>query len=538
MFLTQKMSFIRLTKSERKDRDSVGTNTIDEQARVEFGGENGELGKLRREVLILQDELERLQRHPFISGTVLDLGRKSLRVSVDNAQIFEVPLDLKLAKKVKRGSRVILSPSTHAVVDYSEFTSLSGEVTTVDEILDANRIRVQNSGKDHIIFSAVEGLKPGDEVMLDPSKALAIELFARKKTKYALEEIPVSPWDNLGGLEDVIKEIKQEIEDPFKHRKIYERYTRKPIKGILLYGPPGCGKTAIAKSIAYSLSQINKKSKNSSKGYFIKVDGPEILEKWVGNSEANIRRIYSAARDSASETGGPVIVFVDEAEAILRTRGTSNSTEIYDSIVPQFLAEMSGIHEGSNVITILATNREDIIDSAVLRDERIDRRIRIPRPNKLGASEIFKIYLKDKPLQSVIFGFDTLDISKISSSLAETIYDEKNIAYAVVHPKEGVLGKFLYKHLVSGAMIKGIVDRASTYAIQREIHGGERGISQGDLETALNESFMSHSGFVQSLVRDDWKDVFGSQGERYKKACESNYLVLEDLIKPIAGIKC
>ncbi len=150
MFLTQKMSFIRLTKSERKDRDSVGTNTIDEQARVEFGGENGELGKLRREVLILQDELERLQRHPFISGTVLDLGRKSLRVSVDNAQIFEVPLDLKLAKKVKRGSRVILSPSTHAVVDYSEFTSLSGEVTTVDEILDANRIRVQNSGKDQL----------------------------------------------------------------------------------------------------------------------------------------------------------------------------------------------------------------------------------------------------------------------------------------------------------------------------------------------------------------------------------------------------
>ena len=487
--------------------------------------------EMQRTILLLQDELERLKSPPFMSGTILDVSPKATRISIDGAGIYEIPSNKSLRQKVKRGSRVVLNPITKSIIDYSEFTSLGGEVATVDEVLN-DRLRVQNKGESYIVLSSVERVKPGDEVMLDPSRAVAVERFSRKKTRYALEEVPVAPWNNIGGLEETITKVRQEIEEPFIHKEVFEKYGRKPVKGILLYGPPGCGKTMIAKSIAYNLAQVNKRTgATSTNGHFIKVNGPEILDKWIGNSEANIRRIYEAAREAASENGSPVVVFIDEAESVLKTRGSGISTDVYDSIVPQFLAEMDGLNGHNNVITVLATNREDIIDPAILRDGRVDRRIKVPRPNQKGASEIFQIYLGDKPLQSGLFGLRKGDVEKASERLAEKIYNDKNIAYAIVHPANGVLGNFHYRHLMSGAMIKGIVDRASTYAIQREIRSGKTGISQEDLERSVREEFVEHADFAQTLVRDDWEDVFGGQGRQYQEACPRGYFILENMLK-------
>lgn len=500
------------------------------------------MAEMQKTILLLQGEVERLSSPPYLSGTILDIGKETARVSIDNSGIYEIPFNDELKKKTEKGSRVILNPMSKSFVGNSEFETPWGEVATVDEVLE-DRLRIQSKGEPYLIFNSLEDVKSGDEIMLDPSKAIAIEKLSRKKTKYVLEEVPVAPWTNIGGLEEVITKIKHEIEEPFVHREIFEKYGRKPAKGILLYGPPGCGKTMVAKSIAYNLAQlVNGKNRNYSKGtngHFIKINGPEILDKWVGNPEANIRRIYQAARESASENGSPVIVFVDEAEAILKKRGTGISSDVYDSIVPQFLAEMDGLNGQYNVITILATNREDIIDPAILRDGRIDRRIMVPRPNKEDASKIFQIYLADKPIQTKMFNLGKANTRKISEKLVEGIYDNKNTAYAVVHPDKGILGKFYYRHLMSGAMIKGIVDRASTYAIQREINGArrEKGISQGDLEKSIYEGIRDHAGFAQALVKEDWEDVFDGQGRQYQEACAQGYLVLESMLKNPTKLK-
>src|SRR3989344_1970960 len=316
-------------------------------------GRDERLEEMQKTILLLQEELERLKTPPFMSGTILDVGQKTARVPIDNAGIYEIPCYEGLRQKVRRGSRVVLNPMTKSVIDHSEFASLGGEVVTVEEVLN-DRLKVQSKGDSYIVLNSIEVVKPSDTVMLDPSKAVAVERFSAKKTKYAFEEVPVAPWTNIGGLEETIAKIKQEIEEPFIHKEVFAKYGRRPAKGILLYGPPGCGKTMIGKSIAYNLAQAAGDTKGTkTNGHFIKINGPEILDKYVGNSEATIRRIYEAARETAEGNGSPVVVFIDEAEAVLKARGSGISSDVYDSIVPQFLAEMDGLNGHSNIITVL-----------------------------------------------------------------------------------------------------------------------------------------------------------------------------------------
>jgi len=477
------------------------------------------LREAQKTIMLLEEELKRLSEPPYIAGTVLNIGDKTVRVSLDGAGVFEVNSAPDLDKKLSLGSRVLLSPASKTLLSLSEFSKYGGDIAVVDEII-GNRLKIQAKGECSLIMNALQDVKPGDEILLDPSRAVALERLDRKNTKYHLEEVPKVPWTNIGGLGDVIKKIRQEVEEPFIHKEIYARYGRDPVKGILLYGPPGCGKTLIAKAIAYNISKVNG---NDAKGYFIRINGPELLDKWLGNTEANIRRIYGVAREIASEKKGLVVVFIDEAESILKSRGTGISTDAYDSIVPQFLAEMNGTHNDSNILTLLATNREDILDPAVLRDGRIDRRIKIPRPDKDGIAEILQIYLKGVPISKDV----GKDINKLSYALAENICDEKNLAYSVIFPAHGLLGNFSYRHLVSGALLKGSIDRASSFAIAREINNGAKGISRSDLEQAIKDELTENTGFSQTLVKEDWEDVFGSQGRQYQEACRRGQLILE-----------
>lgn len=488
----------------------------------------GELEEAKKTILLMQEELEAVTKPPYIAGTVLEIGDETVRVSVDNLGTYEVSSDKKIKKDVKKGSRVVLSSMTKAVVGYSEFDMLGGEIASVEEVV-GDRLKISRKGEMSFVLTAVEDVKAGEDILLDPSGVIAIEKLEKKKTRYDLEEIPEAPWNKIGGLENTIVKIKEEIEDPFVHKDIYAKYGKKPAKGILLYGPPGCGKTMIAKSIAYNLAQIG--DSKEKKGRFIRINGPEILDKWLGNSEANIRRIYESAREIASKFDYPVVVFIDEAESVLKVRGSGISTDIYDSIVPQFLSEMDGINSKDNVITVLATNREDILDPALLRDGRVDKKIKVPRPNQQGATEIFRIYLKDKPVQKGSFG--KKDYNEVAEELANRIYDDNNVAYNVVSSKHGSIGTFTYKNLISGAMIKGIVDKASSYAIGREISGGTSGLSEKDLEKAVQEEFRENTDFAQTLVKDDWEDVFGAQGKQYHDAFRQGYLMLEkETLKP------
>lgn len=480
--------------------------------------------KMKEYIALLESELERLSAPPYVGATILEIGKKTARVGIDGIGIHEVALpdDKGLRKEMRQnlqsGSRVTVNPQSKAVIDFSEFNPQDG-ITAVVEELSKTRVKVSQRGETKYVLNSVDGLKPGDEVLLDPSEIMVRERISSRKTKYSLEKVQKAPWSDIGGLESTIEQIRDEVETPFVHKEVYTRYGRSPAKGILLYGPPGCGKTMIAKSIAYNLAQLIG---NGEDAHFINVKGPEILDKFVGNSEANIRRIYATAREIAN--GAPVVVFIDEAESVFKSRGTGISTDVYDSIVPQFLAEMDGLNGNANIITILATNREDIIDSAVLRDGRVDRKIRVPRPDKSGATQIFGIYLKDKPIQSKGLLRTTPDLAKAA---VEAIYDEKTPAlYATV--KDESIGSFYNRHFVSGAMIKGMIDRATGYAIKREISTGKKGgLTPEDLSQAFSEEMNETTAFTQSLVKDDWIDVFGAKGRNYHDLCSRGYVLLE-----------
>ncbi|MEI7719532.1 MAG: AAA family ATPase [archaeon] len=481
---------------------------------------------LKTQVMILEAEIDRMKQPPFATATVVELGEKTVKVAIKPGENYEVLVDPEMKGQPVIGRSVILSPKSHAIIGYSEFQPLAGNLAIVEEVI-GKSIRASIRGETRMLVNAVEGVKAGDQVMLDSSDSVAVVKTDSKKTKYNLEEIPDAPWSNVAGLDDVIANIRAELEEPFKYKEVFAKYGRKPVKGVLLFGPPGCGKTMIARSIAYNLSQLDPDKRGV--GQFISVKGPEILDKWVGNSEANIRRIYAAARETAEETGAPVVVFIDEAESVLKKRGSGISTDVYDSIVPQFLAELDGINGNGNVITVLATNRQDILDPAVVRDGRIDRRIKVPRPNKEGCKQIFSLYLNGKPFarEGGITG-GRPEVSELSTEIATAIYNPENIAYNVVSERDGTLGSFGYNNLISGAMIKGIVDRATGIAIRREIDFGKKtGLTRSDLESAVQAEFNDNIGFAQALVLDDWESVFGARGRKYQSLCDQGYLTLE-----------
>ncbi|MDP3881328.1 MAG: AAA family ATPase [Nanoarchaeota archaeon] len=473
---------------------------------------NEAMEALQRENLLLKSEVERLSSPPFRAGTVLDTGKKTVRVFVDGSGTYEIGHNESLNGKVKRGCRVTLNKDL-AIVDSSEFSDLGSQVATVDEV-EPNRIRVELKGEHKYVLSISPDVRAGDEVVLDSSGLLAIEKLSRKKTKYNLERVPQIPWDRIGGLEETIKSIRSEIEHPFVHREVYARYGSSPIKGALLFGPPGCGKTLVAKAIAYNLA----KTTGHEDGHFISIKGPEILNMWLGNSEANVRRIYQSAREVAN--GALVVIFIDEAESIFRVRGSSVSTDAYDSIVPQLLTEMDGLEENHNIITLLATNREDSIDPAVLRPGRIDRKIKIPRPSREGAYEIFGIYLKDKPVQGLFKGSKR---ESLTHEAVERIYSPEPVC-TVVNPHGEALGSFTYRNMISGAMIKGIVDRACRYAIERETVGGTIGIGKEDISRALDTELRENLELDQFFVESDWNDVFGDKGKQMYEAHKRGYL--------------
>jgi len=481
----------------------------------------------RDQIAALRDEVEKLTQPPAVYGTFIEFnpdgtadifasGRK-MRVSVHPG------LD---PGQVERGHEVVLNES-FAIIGIRNPDG-QGEVVSVKEVLDERRVLVYGRADEERVVEMSDALRDvklrsGDAVLLDPRSGLLVEKLVRQEAEeLILEEVPDVSYADVGGLDTQIESITDAVELPYLHRTLFNDYDLPAPKGILLYGPPGCGKTLIAKAVANSLSQkvAEMTGNRNVRSYFLNIKGPELLNKYVGETERQIRVVFQRAREKAEE-GVPVIVFFDEMDSLFRTRGTGISSDMESTIVPQLLAEIDGVESLRDVIVIGATNREDLIDPAILRPGRLDVKIKIERPNETGAAQIFERYLhRDLPLDldeiRVNGGGDRDKALRVM--IEETVanmyrIDDANRFLEVTY--QGGDKEILYfKDFASGAMIENIVRRAKKLAVKREIAGKGRGLTTQDLLASIREEYHENEDLPNTTNPDDWARISGKKGER------------------------
>lgn len=418
--------------------------------------------------------------------------------------------------KLKKGTRVLVNEAYVIVGDLGFETA--GPVTKITEVLDGERLRV---GGEHGMQSTIlqrsaplaeTTLKSGDEIRVDPGYRVALEALARKESReHYLDVVPELPWEKVGGQDAALQAIKDAIELPLIHGELFAKFQHATPKGFLLYGPPGCGKTLIGKATAYNLTrQLREKTGKEMKEYFMHVKGPEILNMWVGESERIVREIFATAREKRREGYLPFL-FIDEAESILGTRRASRYSNILSTLVPMFCSEMDGIDSLDDVVIILASNRADLIDPAILRPGRIDRKIKVQRPNKDGAREIYRIYLADDLPYAAAVMKGASDREGAICRLIDRLL-EKHFArreenkFLEITLRSGRKEMVYRSDLLSGAIIASVVERAKAMAIKRAIAAPQNGegISEQDLEVAFEAEFSENDIFPSTDMTEDW----------------------------------
>jgi proteasome-associated ATPase len=480
----------------------------------------------REQIIGLKNEVDKLSAPPNGYATYLgQAGNGLVNVMVNGRKMrVEIAPSLNL-DSLKPGQEVILNESMNVVVA-GQYES-HGEMATFHELLpDGERAIVIGRSEEERIVHLAEPLrsavlKQGDSLLYDTRSGFAFELVNKTEVEeLILEEVPDINYTDIGGLGPQIEQIRDAVELPFLHRDLYKTYELKAPKGILLYGPPGCGKTLIAKAVANSLAKKVTEISGIGEGrsYFLNVKGPELLNKYVGETERQIRLIFQKAREKANE-GTPVIVFFDEMDSLFRTRGTGVSSDVENTIVPQLLAEIDGVESLENVIVIGASNREDMIDPAILRPGRLDVKIKIERPTATAAREIFRIYLTpDLPIHdSALSKFG--DGAKAASQMTDDLVDEM---FSTVPANEflevtyanGEKEILYFKDFSSGAMIENIVARAKKDAIKNFLATGESGIKYEHLQQAARAEFRENEDLPNTTNPDDWARISGKKGER------------------------
>ncbi|HEY6204643.1 MAG TPA: AAA family ATPase [Chthoniobacterales bacterium] len=430
--------------------------------------------------------------------------------------------------KLRKGTRVLVNEAFVIVGDLGFETA--GPITKITEILGTDRLRV---GSEHGLHSMVlqrsadlasSSLKTGDEVRVDSNYRMALEMLSSAKSQeYYLDTVPELPWEKVGGQEAALQAIKDAIELPLLHADLFKKFQHATPKGFLLYGPPGCGKTLIGKATAFNLTrQLREQAGAEVREYFMHVKGPEILNMWVGESERMVREIFATAREKRREGFMP-FVFIDEAESILGTRRASRYSNILSTLVPMFCSEMDGIESLNDVVIILASNRADLIDPAILRPGRIDRKIKVNRPNKQGAHEIYRIYLTDDLPYDGALTKESAGIGEAVERLIDRVVEyqfgrrDEN-KFLEVTLRSGRREILYRSDLISGAIIASIVERAKAMAIKRAIATQqEQGIREVDLNLSFDAEYMENDIFPPADVTEEWLKLIDYDPENVVK---------------------
>ncbi|MCP2355418.1 proteasome-associated ATPase [Nonomuraea thailandensis] len=484
------------------------------------------LKEARDQIVALKEEVDRLAQPPSGFGTFLEAredgtievftGGRKLRVNVSPA----VDVD-----SLRRGQEVMLNEALNVVeaLGYEEV----GEIVMLKELLDEGKraLVISHADEERVVRLAEslvgQPIRAGDSLLLEPRSGYVYERIPKSEVEeLVLEEVPDISYEEIGGLMRQIEQIRDAIELPYLHADLFREHKLRPPKGVLLYGPPGCGKTLIAKAVANSLAkQVAEKTGQSGKSFFLNIKGPELLNKYVGETERHIRLVFQRAREKASE-GTPVIVFFDEMDSIFRTRGSGVSSDVENTIVPQLLSEIDGVEGLENVIVIGASNREDMIDPAILRPGRLDVKIKIERPDAEAAKDIFSKYLvSDLPLHPDDLAEHSdsraATIQGMIQSVVERMYTEsEENRFLEVTYANGDKEVLYFKDFNSGAMIQNIVDRGKKMAIKQFLESGQKGLRVQHLLSACVDEFSENEDLPNTTNPDDWARISGKKGER------------------------
>ncbi|HVB06523.1 MAG TPA: proteasome ATPase [Acidimicrobiales bacterium] len=486
------------------------------------------LQQAKENIAALREEVDKLTQPPSAYGTFL---QKNDDGSVDvfaSGRKMRVSLHPAIeGEELQRGQEVVLNESLNVVLA-REFEH-AGEVVTLQELMDDGRraLVVGRADESRVVELAevLVGvrLRAGDSLLMDTRSQLLVEKLPRPEIEEViLEEVPDITYDDIGGLDSQIEAITDAVELPYLHRELFLEHQLPAPKGILLYGPPGCGKTLIAKAVANSLAKkvAETMGNENARSYFLNIKGPELLNKYVGETERQIRLVFQRAREKAEE-GYPVIVFFDEMDSLFRTRGTGISSDMESTIVPQLLAEIDGVESLRDVIVIGASNREDLIDPAILRPGRLDVKIKIERPNETAAQQIFARYFNvELPLDVAdVAEYGGGDVAKAVQAMIEhtvrEMYrtDEENQFLEVTY-QNGDKEILYFKDFSSGAMIENIVRRAKKLAIKRTLEDDGHGIRLDDLLESIKQEYKENEDLPNTTNPDDWAKISGRKGER------------------------
>ncbi|MET0896838.1 MAG: proteasome ATPase [Mycobacterium sp.] len=505
------------------------------------------LKEARQQLLALREEVDRLGQPPSGYGVLLTTHED------DTVDVFTSGRKMRLTaspnidvKALKQGQSVRLNEAL-TVVEAGNFEAV-GEICTLREVLaDGHRaLVVGHADEERIVWLAEplvaaadlptdvlaesedewrpRKLRPGDSLLVDTKAGYAFERIPKAEVEdLVLEEVPDVSYEDIGGLTRQIEQIRDAVELPFLHKDLYREYSLRPPKGVLLYGPPVCGKTLIAKAVANSLAkkmaEVRGEDAREAKSYFLNIKGPELLNKFVGETERHIRLIFQRAREKASE-GTPVIVFFDEMDSIFRTRGTGVSSDVETTVVPQLLSEIDGVEGLENVIVIGASNREDMIDPAILRPGRLDVKIKIERPDAESAQDIFSKYLTEHlPINdddlAEFSGDRSLTIKAMIEKVVDRMYAEiDDNRFLEVTYANGDKEVMYFKDFNSGAMIQNVVDRAKKNAIKAVLESGQHGLRIQHLLDSIVDEFAENEDLPNTTNPDDWARISGKKGER------------------------
>lgn len=467
------------------------------------------LSQAKNKISELADAIDKLSSPPNLYVTFLYMNDDDTAEVISSGRRMRVCIgdDLGNPADLRRGQYLVVNESMVAI-GIGPFVE-AGEICKVVSVLGDNRLIIDGRMdeerviylRDDLLVDDSRPIKAGDKVLVDSTSAVALEyIFSEESQDSLLEEVPDVTFDAIGGVDEAIEMIHDSVELPYKYPELFDNYELSAPKGILLYGPPGCGKTLIAKAIANSLA------KNGGTAQFMNVSGPELLTKWVGESERKIRDLFKRAREVASPES-PVVIFFDEMESMFRMRGSGRSSDMESTIVPTLLSELDGVEGLDNVLVIGATNRQDLIDPAVLRPGRLDIKIRLGRPDEVATSSILGKYLHDKlPLA------DSVDI--IIEKTVDHIFDQsEDKQFLELQYAKGDREILYFKDFISGAMLENIVSRAKKSAVKRQIANGSAGITHADMLDAVDQEFAEARDLPNTSSPEEWAKVTGRKGD-------------------------